>query len=101
MAHTGNPKGYLCTKMVSLPETRPAFLRAGMITISAHLRHIPLTPVLIYIIPGGDASGLFGNVPRKRDSTPLPELNFSSGYFLRFCHLNSSQRSLISNHILA
>lgn len=89
MAHKGKSKRTLVHKddqpwvFVDLRPC-PASLRGEMITISAHLRHIPLTPALIYIIPGRDTSGLFGNVLRKRDSTPLPELNFSSGSFSDF-----------------
>ena len=43
---------------------------------------------------------LFRNAPRRRDPTPLPEVNFSFWLFLRFPYLNSSQRSLNSNPVL-
>lgn len=77
------------------PRPCPASLTAEMITISAHLRHIPRTPALICIIPSRGTSSLFGNVPRKRVSTPLSEVKFS----LRFRHVNTSQRSFILNHV--
>lgn len=78
------------------PRPYPAPLTAEMITISTHLRHIPGTPALIYIIPSRGTSSLFGNVPRKRVFTPLPQVNFSLG----FRHVNTSQRSLILSHML-
>lgn len=78
------------------PRPCTASLTAEMIIISARPKHIPHTPALVYIIPSRGTSSLFGNVPRKRVSIPLPEVNF----FLRFRHVDTSQRSLILSHML-
>lgn len=95
--HTGvSPRGRLWTKKISVGSLwapGPAQPPLRPIAISTHLRRIPGTPALIYIVPGRDTSSLFGNVPRKGVSTLLPEVNFS----LRFHSVNTSQRSIILN----